>query len=250
MTPGESQCALDVIFGQFHGGKDMAGGVVLRGASRAVGDGDDILERDHDRLGVKAGNGNVERAGDGFALIAGDDGSQLLESGERLLLEVLAVLRTFGVVADGDFSGFPDGNDKGDGEGARTETPFLPAAEGNGCEGGVFVAATAQNQGADALRGVNLVAADTDEIEARVLEIRDSFAKTLRGIHMEKRCMFAKSLGDVVQRLDDAGLVVHMHHGYEDGVWPQRGGDLVGGDRAVGARLEKCDFESVLRQEF
>lgn len=94
------------------------------------------------------------------------------------------------------------------------------------------------------------MSADADEVNSRVLEIWDAFAETLRGVHVEKRFVLAESVGDFVQRLDDAGLIVHVHHGNEKGVRSQRGGDLAGRNRAAGIGLQEGDGKSEFAEKF
>lgn len=68
-----------MVLGEAHGSEDVAGGVVLGGAGGAVGDGDEVLEGEHDGLGIEAGDGDVERARQGFGGVAGDHSTNVAE---------------------------------------------------------------------------------------------------------------------------------------------------------------------------
>lgn len=135
MAPGEAECAFDLVFGQVHGSEDVAGGVALRGAGRAVRDGHQFFERDHDGLGIKARNGYIERTGNGLGLVAGDDRAQLLKGGQRLFLNLLTLFEALRVVADGNFGRFAECNNQGDRLGAGAEAALLATAEEQRSEG-------------------------------------------------------------------------------------------------------------------
>src|SRR3989454_2832360 len=72
----------------------------------------------------------------------------------------------------------------------------------------------AHDQGADPLRGADLMTGDGDEGAADVRERYGDLAERLDGVRMETDVRRATSLGQRRHRLDRADLVVHPHHAH------------------------------------
>src|SRR5262245_59373950 len=69
--------------------------------------------------------------------------------------------------------------------GSGPPAALLPAAMHQGLERRAGGTTTTSHECADTFRRMNLVPADADEIDARVLERVDLFSEALRGIHMQ-----------------------------------------------------------------
>jgi hypothetical protein len=62
---------------------------------------------------------------------------------------------------------------------------------------------------------------------------------------MEKSLVAGKHATDIVQGLDDASLVVHVHHRDKQGVGTQCGGNLPRSDRPIRLRQDQRDGKSL-----
>jgi len=234
-----------------HGGQDVTAGQGLGGAGGAVGDGDEVGEGFHDFFGVDVGEGEVDDVGDGAGLVAVELGVERCEGGEEAVAEGLVGGGALVGFGEGEFGGFAEACDEGEGEGAGAEAAFLSAAEGERCERGASaVLAAAGDERADAGGGVDLVAADADEVEAGVSERRDELAEALGGVGVEVGGVIDEAGGDLVDGLDDAGLVIHVHDGDEEGVVAAGGAEGGGVDESAGGGGDERDVEAAASEFF
>ena len=102
----------------------------------------------------------------------------------------------------------PEACDERDWQCARTEAAFLAAAEQQWAERGALVAAPPRYEGADAFRGVDLVAGDADQVDPAMPQEARSLAECLRGVDVEICLAPGQGVGDLRDGLDNAGLVV------------------------------------------
>ena len=70
-------------------------------------------------------------------------------------------------------------------------------------------------ESADPRRAADLMSRQCDEIGAEDAELQGDLAGGLDGVTMEQGPMSPRNLGDFGRRLDNAGLVVGMHHRHQ-----------------------------------
>src|SRR5713226_3052168 len=105
-----------------------------------------------------------------------------------------------------------------DGKCAGTVPALLSAAEHQRRQGWPRAGATTNEQRADAFRRMDLVPADTDQIDPRVLQRKQLLAESLRGVEVQHDGVILQLRSDAVDRLNDPGLVVHVHNADEQRV--------------------------------
>ena len=84
------------------------------------------------------------------------------------------------MVANRGLGGQTEGDDQGDWQGSRSQAALLTATVGERAQRRALVAAPAGDQGADPLGGVQLVAAEADQIDAGMAQRVEVLAETLR----------------------------------------------------------------------
>ena len=134
-----------------------------------------------------------------------------LSAARAAVLDRSAVPCPLRVLAEGEFRGQAEACDQRDWQCAGAEPAFLAAAEHQRAEREALVAAPPRYQGADAFRGVDLVAGDAQQIDPAMTQGLDLLAESLGGVDVEIRLVPGKDVGDLRDRLDDAGLVVGGH---------------------------------------
>ena len=222
---GETEGGAGAVVGVAHGFLDVAG-LLLAGHAGAAGGALDavLVEEDEEAGGLAAVEGevgDVEGAAGGVA-VAEDAADALHDLG----LEGVAEGGGFpvgagGVLAAHDFGGGSEGDDGGDVLGAGAAAAFLAAA----AEEGVEAEALAEVEGADALGGVELVAAEGEEVNGDFPDVDGHFADGLDGVGVDGEAVFLGEGGGLGEGLGDAGLVVHPHEGEEKAVVPGGGGE-------------------------
>jgi hypothetical protein len=85
-------------------------------------------------------------------------------------------------------------------------------------------------ESADALRRVELVPGDREQVDAQVLDVGRDLADGLCGVGVEEDASLARDLADLADGLDRAHLVVRVHHGDEQGLGRDGPADVLGGD--------------------
>ena len=121
---------------------------------------------------------------------------------------------------------------------------LLAAATHNGLEADARSAPHIRR--ADALGPIYLVAADAHQVDVHGVHVERDLAERLRGVGVEvDAAVLFDERTDLLQRLDDARLVVHGLDGYEDRLLgPDRGLECREGDEAVSLHGEVRDFEA------
>ncbi len=151
-----------------------------------------------------------------------------------------------GAVLVGDAQSGGERDDAGHVLSPGAQPAFVTAAVDERDDGRVV----AHNKRADTLGAPELVPGDRDQ---RNLRDRGTQVEPLRGLHrvgVESclRCALADEPGDLVDRLDDPGLVVDEHHRDECGVRVDRAAQRVDVDNAVGMRGDPLDAKALPRQ--
>ncbi len=97
---------------------------------------------------------------------------------------------------------------------------------------------------AHALRPVDLVAGDRQQVDVHRIDVERDLADRLRRVGVEVDLALAADLADLGQRLDHADLVVHRHHRHDAGVRADRGLQLLEVDEAVLLDRQIGDLEA------
>lgn len=108
--------------------------------------------------------------------------------------------------------------------------------------------AAADVQRADALRGVELVAAQGEHVDVLRLDVDRHVADSLYRIGVEEHAVLLADRADFGDRLDRADLVVRVHDRDERGLVGDGGFELLGHDDAVFMHVEVGDGEAFLFQ--
>src|SRR3989337_1481461 len=108
---------------------------------------------------------------------------------------------------------------------------------------GVEIDAVPAVQRADALRPVELVRADGNEIGADFVDLDRELAGGLDGVGVEGNPAVATALGDGGHRIDAADFVVTVDHGNDGRLVAQAAGDVVGIGPSVGVDRQPFDSE-------
>ena len=168
----------------------------------------------------------------------GDDlqlGESLLQLLEGVGLDGGGALEAVGLGHGGLTGGGKAGN-LGGGLGARAHPVLLPASgEVGGQSYPLF-----HQQGSNALGGANLVAAHRHKVRPQRRHGVGHLQKALDGVAVEQDVLVVglHQLHALGHGEDGANLVVHQHHGHQDGVGAQGGGQVLGVDAALPVRLE------------
>mmetsp|Transcript_6707 Transcript_6707/g.14649 ORF Transcript_6707/g.14649 Transcript_6707/m.14649 type:complete len:368 (-) Transcript_6707:290-1393(-) len=103
-------------------------------------------------------------------------------------------------------------------------------------------------EGADALWTVELVRRDGHQVDAELVHVDSDLANRLRCIDVEEDLALLAELADLLNRLDDANLVVDVHDRDEARVGAHRRRELVHVDQAVLLDRKEGDVEALLLQ--
>ncbi len=103
---------------------------------------------------------------------------------------------------------------------ARAEAPLMAAAVDLRLDAHAGLPADVER--ADALRAVDLVRRDGEEIGFEFLQVDLDPARALHRVAMKDDALGAADLGDLPHRVDDADLVVHHHDRRENRVGAYR----------------------------
>src|SRR5882757_6047727 len=112
----------------------------------------------------------------------------------------------------GQFAGLAEADDSGDIQRAGTHTALVAAAIDAGGKLNAGVAAT-NVESTDALRSVDLVAGNREQVDVVLLDVDWNFANSLHTIDSENDAVFLGDLADFRHRIDDANLIVGIHDG-------------------------------------
>jgi len=93
--------------------------------------------------------------------------------------------------------------------------------------------APAHVEGPYALRAVELVGGERDEVEPERLHVQRDLARRLRRVAVEEHAAPLREPPQLRQRLHDADLVVGVHHRQQDGAIAERPRHVVGVDEAI-----------------
>jgi hypothetical protein len=129
----------------------------------------------------------------------------------------------------------PDG--KHDALGARAPAAFMAAAVNKRLERD----AAAHVQRPDALRPVEFVAHDRQQIDAELVDAGRNLADGLRSVGVKQHAMLAGNTGTVLDRLDRADFVVGVHDADQDRPRCDRSPKIVGIDTSRSVDREAGD---------
>src|SRR5207245_9572866 len=107
----------------------------------------------------------------------------------------------------GELTGLTEADDSGDIQRAGTHTALVAGAVDNGGELNARVA-TANIEGTDSLRPINLVAGDREQVDVVLLDVDWDLANSLHTIDGENNAVLLGDLADFRHRIDDANFVV------------------------------------------
>jgi hypothetical protein len=124
------------------------------------------------------------------------------------------------------------------------QPPLLPTAAHNRLK--TYPRPAPYIRRADALGTIHLMPTEAHQVDVHRLHVERDLAERLRsvGVEVDTAVLFHQ-LADLLQRLDDACLVVHGHDGHQNRLlWPDGGFECREGDEAVLLHGEVGDFES------
>eukprot|EP00191_Tetraselmis_sp_GSL018_P001362 CAMPEP_0177596546 /NCGR_PEP_ID=MMETSP0419_2-20121207/11152_1 /TAXON_ID=582737 /ORGANISM="Tetraselmis sp., Strain GSL018" /LENGTH=381 /DNA_ID=CAMNT_0019088489 /DNA_START=305 /DNA_END=1451 /DNA_ORIENTATION=- len=203
------------------GAENVARLQARRGAGGSAGDGD-LLEAHEERLALhkrerQVAVANVAVCGvrgaiEDDTLEAGHDAAAepLLEPGHVLAVDVHLLLR--------DLAGGAEPDREGRGHRPRAQPTLLPAAAHLRLHADARAAAEVERP--DALRAVDLVAADGHGVDLHRVDVERDLTNSLSGVGVEEDLLGAAEVADLLERLYDADLVVDGHDGDKGRVGP------------------------------
>ena len=150
--------------------------------------------------------------------VAGQARLQRGQGGQGLFTELSDSALAFVVIADGDLGSQTQGDDEGNGQSAGPQTALLTTAPGQGTQGWAVIPASAGDQRANALGREEFVAAETDQVDAGMAQGGEVLAVTLGGVGVKISGMIFEKFGNFGERLTDAGFVVDLHDGDQQGI--------------------------------
>src|SRR5579883_152841 len=198
-------------------------------AGRAGGNSEaGCIERDQHRLARDTPEQNV--AGIRQAVLCMRIDLDIVQCFEKLALEAVAQrTELMRWILSEQFAGTSERHYPGYALGSGPASAFVPAPELNRADRRVF----AHEQGADALRPVNLVRADRVQIDSEPFEIHGYFPECLHTVRVEINLLAGRAsgshdFGDFTNTLYRTGLVVGMHDRNQHGLLADGGIDLAG----------------------
>src|SRR5579875_2962623 len=212
-----------------HGLKDRRQRNLTGMASRAGRSGD-IRHLRQDLGADMAGKRDVERIRQ-MAVGMAVEGNAVAESGAKTIPEQVAEALC-GRHADPGLS-----NLAGFAEACRQQRALRagapPALVSGAVDQGLDRNPATDVEGAYALRRVDLVAGDREQIDAELLDFGRYLADGLRRVRMQRNPVRAGDFGDFSDRLDRADLVVRVHDADQERVLGDRLADVIGVDKAA-----------------
>ena len=243
----------DVALGErvieLDGAEDVGNLERLADAAGTAGDGDALVIEEQelafalDELGGEIeGVADAERAGDGAVEL--DEIDVLPEAVVEALLQRGDVGDIFFHIADGDLRGDTGADNGGDVLGASAAAAFLHTTVNMAGDAGLAAAV----EDADALRAVETVRAEAEELDAEVADVDGHPASGGEGVAVKGDAFFGGDLRDFLDRLDGADVVVDEMDGDEGGLGREGGADVLGVDATDLIDGDLGDFEAVLGQ--
>src|SRR5918993_143587 len=89
---------------------------------------------------------------------------------------------------------------------------------------------------AHALRSIELVSRQREQIDAERIDVEGQRARSLHRIGMQRNTAVPGNRGNVLDRLNRTRLIVRVHDGDQARLWPHLGGDCPGIDDAPAIR--------------
>ena len=223
----------------------MAGFAPVAGAAR--GDADlPVPQHPHQHFALVARHGQGQDVGGVPRRHRRHLGHLSGQSGEGVRLQILHAPDVLLPAGEAQTAGGGEGGDLSGGFGAAAQPVLLAAPQQQGFE---FQAGT-DIQGADSLGGVDLVAADADQIGPQLLWREGHFQKPLDRVAVEQcgGAGAADELGDLPDRQQGAQFIIDQHHGHQYSVRPQGPPDLLRVDGPPGVGLQPGHLPSFLFQ--
>ena len=128
------------------------------------------------------------------------------------------------------------------------QAPLLPTTAHNGLE--TYPRPAPYIRSADALGSIHLMSTEAHQVNVHRLHVKRDLAECLRGVGVEvDTAVSFHHFADLLQRLNNACLVVHGHDRHQHGLlWPDGGFKCREGDKAVALHGEVGDFETFFRE--
>mmetsp|Transcript_36943 Transcript_36943/g.119160 ORF Transcript_36943/g.119160 Transcript_36943/m.119160 type:complete len:513 (-) Transcript_36943:27-1565(-) len=215
-------------------------------ASRAAGDGRALREGHEQALALDAGEGQVDVAD--IALRRGtvqddrrqDLGHAVVHPPVQALYVTLVMLH----LLHSHLGGLAEADDDGRRQCTAAHAALLAPAVDDRAQADAGLAPDVE--GADALGAVHLVGRDGQQGDVHLGHVDRDLADALGAVGVEEDTFVLADLANLIDRLQDTDLVVHVHDGDQRGVWADRLLQLLQVDDAVGAHGQVCHIPSVL----
>jgi hypothetical protein len=145
---------------------------------------------------------------------------------------------------DSQFRGFTETGDEVDRQRPRAQATLLTAAKEEGLERRLIPLPPAHNERADSFGRVDFVAADADQVDPGIAQGCDQPSEGLGRVDMKPDISSVEHGRNLVDRLNDAGFVIGMHHADQQGIGAQGVADDRGVHPSPAIRPDMRDFES------
>mmetsp|Transcript_36948 Transcript_36948/g.119180 ORF Transcript_36948/g.119180 Transcript_36948/m.119180 type:complete len:498 (-) Transcript_36948:48-1541(-) len=215
-------------------------------ASRAAGDGRALREGHEQALALDAGEGQVDVAD--IALRRGtvqddrrqDLGHAVVHPPVQALYVTLVMLH----LLHSHLGGLAEADDDGRRQCTAAHAALLAPAVDDRAQADAGLAPDVE--GADALGAVHLVGGDGHQGDVHLGHVDGDLADALGAVGVEEDAFVLADLANLIDRLQHADLVVHVHDGDQSGVWADRLLQLLQVDEAIGAHGKVRHIPSVL----
>ena len=205
----------------------------------------DVLDGHHQRLALHVGEADVQvpRHAMGEATVHGEEIEPGLQPPAQPLAQREHPLRLGGALEPRELGRLAEPDDAGHVQRSGAEAALVPAAVHLRDEPHAGLAPDVER--AHALRPVHLVRGERGEIDVRLLDVERHLADALHRVAVEEHARGARHPPDLLDRVDDAHLVVRVHDRDEDRVLPQRRREARGIEPAVLLDVEEGHLEAL-----
>ena len=158
--------------------------------------------------------------------------------------EPISAFDLSGHFAPRDVAGSTESDDHGNGKRAGTHTAFVATAVDHRFEphAGILLANV---QSPDALRPVNLVGREAEQVDAHVFDVDGNLAHSLDRVGVKEDALFLAQFADSLDRLNGADFVVRGHDRDEYRFVRHRGANLLGRHLAELVHGQIRDLEAI-----
>ena len=202
------------------------------------------IERDDERFALDAGEQNVRGIGSAWGVRAVD--ARIWDAFEQAAFELIAQRGDAGAVGRErllrEFGGFAEADDAGDVFCTGTEAALMMAA----VEKLLDFCAGADVESADAFGAVEFVRGKREQVGVESADVDGNFSCGLDSVGVKWNFVFFRDAANFGERLDDAELVVGVHHGDKRGFGAKRGAETGGINEAFATHGELSNSGSLL----